>query len=610
MKTFKLFLILTFSLFLFQHAYGQINVKDSLQTILQNDTVDAGTRFRQASYLIILNALPDEAEILCQTVMYPFVQKSWESKSDQLSRLARLYLYVGACHRDRGGNDRYEQERSFNLKAVETAKESGDDAVYSHCLVACGYMECKRGDVKKGNEYFYQAIDVYDKMKKYDSTTEMLYLIGLNFLQIKDADGLQRVAAQMEPYLEKDKSKQTLYQYNKIKKLSIEMLLEKAKNESKLTDYQMVDEVISVIRSNIELVENFRNELNPYFLHGWAYWDLSKVFYDYYPAHTDTIFHYLDKASLLLEQQLHIAQLEPNSEKELKIQILQLRAKTFVLQEKMQDAFLLMNEALNLLNELKDFQIFDEQRFVAYQFMSEYYEKTNRPAEALKYQKLLRESEAKRYETEKIQALNDMLIKYETEKKEIQINTLAKENKTARRILRLTTGMFLALLTTLILVVITSRMKRKNMEQQLYEMALIAELNQKEFEESQKRQAQLQTQTQQTQQPQQPQNEHYPTKNTVEKIIWLIENSIIEKDTKRAYINRLSNIDIQLLEHAHKTSKEKISGMDMKYIVCFAAGMEVKDISLFFNVEPASVRTVRYRIKKKFAKENTFRAIL
>jgi len=38
----------------------------------------------------------------------------------------------------------------------------------------------------------------------------------------------------------------------------------------------------------------------------------------------------------------------------------------------------------------------------------------------------------------------------------------------------------------------------------------------------------------------------------------------------------------------------------MKYIICFAIEMEVQDMSLLFNVEPASIYTVRYRIKKKF----------
>ncbi|MCL2073360.1 MAG: hypothetical protein FWH18_05540 [Marinilabiliaceae bacterium] len=64
-----------------------------------------------------------------------------------------------------------------------------------------------------------------------------------------------------------------------------------------------------------------------------------------------------------------------------------------------------------------------------------------------------------------------------------------------------------------------------------------------------------------------------------------------------------------MLENAYQTSKAKITSMDIKYIICFAADLDTKDISLIFNIEPASVNTVRYRIKKKFAEEDAFRMV-
>ena len=48
----------------------------------------------------------------------------------------------------------------------------------------------------------------------------------------------------------------------------------------------------------------------------------------------------------------------------------------------------------------------------------------------------------------------------------------------------------------------------------------------------------------------------------------------------------------------------------MKYILCFAADIDTADIALVFNVEPASVRTVRYRIKKKINKENAIFSLI
>jgi hypothetical protein len=65
-----------------------------------------------------------------------------------------------------------------------------------------------------------------------------------------------------------------------------------------------------------------------------------------------------------------------------------------------------------------------------------------------------------------------------------------------------------------------------------------------------------------------------------------------------------------MLEQGYFTTNEKISNMDMKYIICFAIDMEVKDMSTLFNVEPASIRSVRYHIKKKLGEKNTFKFLM
>ena len=46
--------------------------------------------------------------------------------------------------------------------------------------------------------------------------------------------------------------------------------------------------------------------------------------------------------------------------------------------------------------------------------------------------------------------------------------------------------------------------------------------------------------------------------------------------------------------------------MDKRYILCFAAGMTVEQIADFMCLEPASVYTVRYRLRKKFGSEYPF----
>ena len=594
MKSTPIYIIFTF-LFFSTAIYSQINVKDSLQIILANDTIEPEIRFRNAYNLMFYNSSPEEAEILGRKIVYPFVQTTWKSRSEHLSHLARLHLLTGLCYRERGGDDRNEKERLFVEKALETALKSEDNEICARCYMSCGFIEMKRGDVKRGNEYLYQAITFYDKMEQYVKSSEMLYVIVSNFFDIKDVDGMKRVLLQMEEYLEKDNSKQSQYQYNVLKKSYFEILLEKEKKNKGTIDSRFVDSTMVYIKKIIYLAENHLSELSPYWMHGYAYYYMAKGFDDYYPEQTDSIFFYLDKAHDMMEKESFSRMVEANSATELKIFLNTMRVNALSREGRTEEAYKVMSEALSMLDELKNYQNLNELRYRAYQFMADYYEKINRFDEALKYQKLLRENESKRYESEKIQAINDMSAKYETEKKEIRIQTLIRENETARRILWLIIGLSLALLTTAGLIILSNRLKRKNAEQRLYETALLAELRQNELEKIQHLKKQL---------------DENPVKNTIEKIAQGISASLMDKEDKKAYLERLSKIDFGLLESAYQSSKMKITGMDMKYIICFAADIDVKDISLLFNIEPASVHTVRYRIKKKFPENDTFRMIL
>ena len=96
----------------------------------------------------------------------------------------------------------------------------------------------------------------------------------------------------------------------------------------------------------------------------------------------------------------------------------------------------------------------------------------------------------------------------------------------------------------------------------------------------------------------------------IENIVQAISASHIREDEKKSYHDRLSKIDFQLLEIAYKTSIVKISGKDMKYLICFAADIDANDVCRLFKVKRESVYTARYRIRKKFAKNDCFLAIL
>ena len=101
-----------------------------------------------------------------------------------------------------------------------------------------------------------------------------------------------------------------------------------------------------------------------------------------------------------------------------------------------------------------------------------------------------------------------------------------------------------------------------------------------------------------------------PVRNAVKMMTQRVASSRIEEGHKRKYLESLSKLDLHLIEEAFRASIERITDLDVKYIICIAAEIDAKDIGLLFNVDPSSVHTMRYRIKKKFAKDDLFRMVL
>jgi len=97
-----------------------------------------------------------------------------------------------------------------------------------------------------------------------------------------------------------------------------------------------------------------------------------------------------------------------------------------------------------------------------------------------------------------------------------------------------------------------------------------------------------------------------PIQIIIKNLIERIYISTIEKSQKDFYAEKLSDINIEMLGESFLSTEKKISGMDIKYIICFSIEMNIKDISLLFDIDPASVRTARYRIRKKLGKKNAF----
>jgi len=205
----------------------------------------------------------------------------------------------------------------------------------------------------------------------------------------------------------------------------------------------------------------------------------------------------------------------------------------------------------------------------------------------LKYQKLLQKSEQRRFDKDKIDAINEMAAKYETEKKEIQIQTLQKQRKMAHTVIALVAALALLLLAGLLLLVRFFRIRKEKMEQEIYEKALLVEMKHSELENIKQG------------------LQEKPMQVILKKLLKRIDESILDKPQKENYAQSLLKLDAEMLDKAFVAEKDQLTNMDRFYILCFAADIKTADIGTIFNVDVPSVRTVRYRIKKKVNKEGS-----
>lgn len=568
-------------------AQTQSGIRDTIEKVLYNNPDDDLTRYRNAHNLLTTSGAPaEDTEKLGLDLLYPFVMETWEGDAQQRHiNLSKIYLLIAYAYRERNGEDGNEKELFYMREALSEALLSEDEMQCATCYNYSAFVEIKRGTVAKAHEYLYEAIHYYDRLGMYVKSSEMLYTIAGNFAEMKDARGLERVLEQMREYLKKDNSKQSAYQYNAIKHDYFELLEEQSVRQNGRVDYSLVDSAMVYINANIALVEKSLPELAKNWIHGYAYYYLARELDTYYPEQTGRILKALDRAREIMQRELAVDNpvitVESNLIKEFDIMLNSIRAGTLFRMGNLWESRAILDRTLVLLGELDDHENLNTVRSTIYRFAVEYYKKAGNPNEALHFQTRLTANEERIHEREKITAINDMSAKYDAERNRIRIDMLTRENHTTRQIMWLIAGLSLALIAAGGSIVISERLRRRSIEQQLYETALVAELS-----------------------------ALVPIRETIEKILSLISGSNIEQDSKAIYRERLDNLDISFLENIYRSSEGNLTSLDMKYIVCFVAKISVRDISILFNVEQASVNTVRYRIRKKIAQNDPTRLII
>ena len=574
-------------LFFTSSAFGEeVNLRDSIKVTLNQEQHSLIVRLSNVG-LLFDKYIPDpgEAENLYLNLIIPFFDKHASNEFEKQDFRAVSYRNISLCYSYSDHADAYEKCLAYAEKALQTVELSKNDNIRATVYKNYALCQLVNGNLALAHDYYYKAVSLYEKQKSYSKAIECLYHLAIAYLDIIDVNGLKRIIDEMERIISFDPEKDDMqYRLNAVKASYFSTIWD----NDPAPDDALKDSILLYMRKNINLIAYHREKLDPDLSPAWIYFSMATRFFAFYTDKNDSIIYYLNKA---LEEKAYIPDKNIAIEVELSVSgqfaEMYLREKNYKLAEK---ELLYGLSILDSIGTERNTIVVDFSE--TYYWLVELYEATGRPAEALKYQKLLQESEARRYKNEKISAINDVAAKYETEKQQVQIATLQKEKKNSQVVIALVVGLSFLLLASLLLLVRFFKVRKEKMEQTIYEHALLAEMKHNELEDIKRG---LQTSS---------------VHLIAEQVIQMLNESVLEQEKKKRYGDALLSLNEEAFDKAFIVEKGNITNMDMKYILCFAANMDTIDTGIVFNIEPASVRTVRYRIKKKINNKNSIFSLI
>ena len=539
-----------------------------------------------ATSLVIFNdALSaDEKAQLMQNKILPYAKKN--RKKLDAADIAWLYRNIAICM---GQQEKLDEKMVMLDSALFYIEQSTDTVVKAYLYKVAGDTEIAIGSIEKGHNYFYTAMRLFESLDGYETEiSSCLYQLAVGYLQILDTDGLDRILAQMNKLCQKTPTPACKYDY-----LSVATAKYATLHENNPDNKSYLDSAIVYSRRTIGIIEQYPDQLPPKAMPSWNYYNIAVLFDDCTPPMYDSVRHYLHKAMKARPAAGHFR-------KEVEISVYDLEANVYFKQKKYDLAEKRIFDVMKLLDETESYNSLITERGEAYSLLVDIYEKTGRYQEALKYQKLLNENHRKRFDKEKADALKKMEIAFDVEKKENEILNLEKLNEASRIRTWLLSICIGILVIAIALLYIISRQKKKNLEQKWYETALLAELRSKELQSTLERQEATQSK-----------QDTAPTDGIfasgIVKISDILTHSVLTEEQKNDYLTKLKSLNADELERNFAQVSAKMTVMDVKYTLCFYINMDARDIASIFNVEPASVYTVRYRLRKKFRDSAAFR---
>ena len=449
------------------------------------------------------------------------------------------------------------------------AAQSADGLAFQRALAQRDYGidAFKQGESAAAQYSLIAAYDTFMRLRRYDYASLCLYERAIEYMNIGAFDQMEVLMRQLEaltqmPNQQAGAAELILFNYYSVASAY----------------YAQLDSGVLAIRYgelSIQAMEQLPNPEQWRIIPPWNYYNQA-LYYDFYtsPRQTDSIEAYLRRAE-------HAATLLPHLEdrQEVCISIQDMWAWLHYYRKQYRAAEQTMREVLARIDSVAEFHpnTIVTERGEAYAFMVMLCTEQGRYREALDWQERLIENNAVRYDIDKTASLQEIETRYEVEKQALEMERLQECNLAFRRLLYL----LLSLLFCAILLIVVLYLRKKNTEARLYEAALEADNMRSEIDAT----------------------KAAPTdafrELLIDNLIQQLQALPAETPYKEPTIQRLKSLDTKRLSNLF-TQGRQLTNMDKRYLLCFAAGMTVEQIAHLFHIEPASVYTVRYRLRKKF----------
>lgn len=441
----------------------------------------------------------------------------------------------------------------------------GQDVAYA--LRQEALRDFDQGKAVIAQQKLISAYDLFVEAEDWEMASMCLYERAIDYMNVEDLNNMAVQCEELKSLYEQHYSAIVAYNYHSVASAY----------------YSYVDSIELAIQHGWGAIHGLEQIEDPYsydIIPVWSYYNMA-FFYDAYmeQPQVDSVRHYLGLArEVIKESRTYVDSIEAL------ISVVDMEAWQEYYEQNYMNAELMMHEVLMMIDTIaqESPNTIITERGEAYKFLAMLYEEQEKWEKALEFQKKVIENNELRYDVDKRLVLQEVQTKYEVEKQQLEMGKLAAENK-SRGWLVMALGLLVLLLVIGYWLLI---MRKKNAEAKLYEAALEADNMRQAI-------TNLEAQT-----------DIEPLRLLLDGLIQQLHESPTRVYTQQAIhsLQKLDLVHIQgLLNHG-----VKITTMDKRYILCFAAGMSVEDIADFMCLEPASVYTVRYRLRKKFGSEYPF----